>query len=101
MVKGVECTLMNDKQFIEDNVKLVYYLIQKYYPTYAYDEDIIQCGMIGLCKAAKAWQQKGKFSSYAKKCIFNEIKNELKYRQKHSAVISLEVLLEGDKSNDY
>lgn len=93
---------MNDKQqFISDNVKLVYFIIQKYYPTFAHDEDIVQCGMVGLCKAAKKWQQKGKFSSYARQCILNEIRNELKLRAKRSVEVSLESMLEEKERNDY
>ena len=44
---------MNDrKKFIEENVNLVYVIVREYYPTFIFDEDVIQCGMVGLCKAA-------------------------------------------------
>ena len=90
----------NPKQFIEKNIDLVYFAINKYYPSFSKDEDIIQCGMIGLCKAVDKWGQKGKFSSYATKCILNEIRQELKNRGKRKVEISLESWLEGNKNED-
>lgn len=82
---------MNKKQLIEDNIKLVYHLVNRHYPTFIGDEDIIQCGMLGLCKAADKWDEnKSAFTTYAGKCILNEINNEFRYRKKNSGVLSLE-----------
>ena len=93
---------MNDKQkFIEENMKLVYVIIREYYPTFISDEDIIQCGMIGLCKAANKWEKRGKFSSFARKIILDEIRNELRYRNKFSVEVSLDKVLEEDKDESY
>lgn len=92
---------MNNKQdFIEENINLVYVVIREYYPNFISDEDIIQCGMVGLCKAASKWKKKGKFSSFAKKCILNEVRDELKDRVKRKVEISLDRLLEGNKDED-
>ena len=72
-------------------MKLVYYIVSKDYPTFIRDEDIIQCGMLGLCKAAQSWDEsKAKFSTYAGKCIRNEINQEFIRRKPHSKNISLE-----------
>lgn len=83
---------MNNKQeFIENNVNLVYFIVRKYYPTFIHDEDIIQCGMVGLCKAVDAWDMnKSKFSTYARKCILNEINMEFRNRKKDKGVVSLD-----------
>jgi RNA polymerase sigma factor (sigma-70 family) len=75
---------------VEDNIKLVYHIISREYPTYIKDEDIIQCGMVGLCKAAKYWKEQGLFSTYAGKCIRQEICLEFIRRKKHSKVVSLD-----------
>ena len=92
---------MNNKQdFIEENINLVYVVIREYYPNFISDEDIIQCGMVGLCKAASKWEKKGKFSSFAKKCILNEVRDELKDRAKRKVEISLDRLLESNKNED-
>lgn len=82
---------MNQK-LIEDNMNLVYFLIHKHFPTYVGDEDIVQCGMLGLCKAAATWDdsQQTLFSTYASKCIRNEIYKEFNNRNKHKGVLSLD-----------
>ena len=83
---------MNDKQcLVEDNMNLVYFIISKQFPTFIHDDDIIQAGMLGLCKAADKWDEKrGLFSTYAGKCIRNEINNEFNNRKKHKSVLSLD-----------
>ena len=80
-----------NNNLVEDNMNLVYFLIRTYYPTFIQDEDIIQCGMLGLCKAATTWEEdKSTFSSYASYCILNEVRNEFKRRKKHSSQLSLD-----------
>ena len=93
---------MNDeKQFIEENMNLVYFLIQKYYPAFIHDSDIIQCGMVGLCEAANRFDEsKSKFSNYAKNRILGAIKDELRRRNKYSCEISLDSLLERNKNDE-
>lgn len=82
--------MKNDK-LIEDNMTLVYYLVKRYYPKFLFDEDIIQCGMVGLVKAAQSWDEsKSKFSSYSSFCILNEIRQEFIRRSKYSTDTSLE-----------
>ena len=82
---------MMKQQLIEDNMNLVYALISREYPTYIKDEDIIQCGMLGLCQAADKWDKdKAKFSDFAWYCIRHEIIKEFKRRAKHQGVLSLD-----------
>ena len=83
---------MTKQQLIEDNMGLVYSLILREYPTYIQDEDIIQCGMLGLCQAADKFDEsKGfKFAGFAWFCIRNEIIRELNKRSKHQGVLSLD-----------
>lgn len=82
---------MMKQQMIEDNINLVYHIINQYYPTYMYDEDIIQSGMVGLCKAVDLWdEEKSKFSTFAAKCIRNEIIQEFRSRNKHKGILSLD-----------
>ena len=93
---------MNDrKKFIEENVNLVYVIVREYYPTFIFDEDVIQCGMVGLCKAANKWEGRGKFSSFARKIILDEIRTEFKSRAKRSTEISLESLMEEKRDEHY
>ena len=76
---------MNDKhKLIEENMKLVYFTINKQFPSYIHDEDVIQHGMIGLCKAANTWKEGGaQFSTYAVNCIRVEIYNAFRYERNH------------------
>lgn len=78
------------QQLIEDNMKLVHYIISREYPTYAFDEDIIQCGMVGLCMAANSWKGLGLFSTYAGKCIRSAIRQEFIFRKRYTKTVSLD-----------
>lgn len=79
------------QKLIEDNLNLVYSLVSKEYPTYIHDEDIIQCGMVGLCKATEKWDEsKSQFSTFAWRCIRNEIAMEFRRRAKHQGILSLD-----------
>ena len=93
---------MTKQKLIEDNINLVYALVSREYPTYLHDEDIIQSGMLGLCKAADKWDEsKAKFSDFAWYCIRHEIIDEFKRRAKHQGVLSLdyETLTDGVKGS--
>jgi RNA polymerase sigma factor (sigma-70 family) len=84
---------MNDIQrnLVEENMTLVYFIVGKNYPTYRGDEDIIHSGLLGLCRAALRWDEsKGAFSTYACSCIRNAIKQELRERQQMADTVSLE-----------
>ena len=88
---------MTKQQLIEDNMKLVYSLIRKEYPTYIGDEDLVQSGMLGLCQAAEQYDpSRTKFSTFAYICIRNAIRNELKSRTKHQGILSLDYEIKGD-----
>lgn len=88
---------MNKKELIEENMNLVYFLIHKYYPTFAADEDIIQVGMMGLCQAANTWDESlSTFSTYASKCILNAICKEFRARKKHHGTLSLDYEVNGE-----
>jgi len=80
----------------ERNVKLVYHLAKRYRQRNDYD-DIVGSGMVGLCKAAKAFDEsKGyKFSTLAARCITNEfnyyfrVKNRIPFMKSIDAPIKL------------
>lgn len=83
--------MLNVQQLVENNINLVYFVINKHYPTFRQDEDIIQCGKLGLCQAANTWDdEKGAFSTYATRCIINEIIDEFNKRKKHTGTLSLD-----------
>lgn len=84
---------MNDDLILE-NMPLVYHIIQKDYPHYVKDEDIVQCGMLGLIRSARNFDSsKGKFANYARKFIHGEIKRELSRRKCDHLNVSLDQLI--------
>jgi RNA polymerase sigma factor (sigma-70 family) len=82
------------KKLVEDNLPLVYFIISREYPTFIGDEDLSQSAALGLCQAANSWDEsKGLFSTYAGRCIRNEINKEFIRRKPHSKNISLQTTL--------
>lgn len=72
-------------------MRLVHFVLNKYYPGYTKDEDIIQCGMVGLVGAANTFDEsKGTFSTYAVRCVMNQINTELRNRKKYKTDLSLD-----------
>ena len=89
---------MNRQQLIEDNMNLVYFIISREYPSYMKDEDVIQSGMLGLCRAAERFDgEKGTFSTLAGKCIRNEICMEFRRRKKDKGNLSLDYEVTDDE----
>ena len=65
-------------KLVTDNLRLVYYLYEKLTKnplTEKYKDDIVSEGTVGLVKAAKSFDptRKVKFSTYASRCITNEM----------------------------
>lgn len=77
---------------IERNLRLVAYVVKKYVNTEMDRnlEDLISIGTIGLIKAIISFdEQKGKLSTYAAKCIDNELLMMLRCDKKKSKEVSL------------
>lgn len=89
----------------QKNLDLVYYMISRYYPLSIQDEDIIQNGMIGLWKACVTYDESlNMFSTYASKCILNEIRMYFRsfYNRgkKDITLVSLEDVIHADEHTD-
>lgn len=86
---------MNTEKLFEDNQKLVYFCINRYFPLFAHDEDAEQEGMIGLWKASQNYDKsKAAFSTFAVRCIVNQIRMWLKKRP--PATLSLDAPISAD-----
>lgn len=86
--------LSTDKRYLVlENQKLVHYLVQRIgvTPDYIEYEDLISIGTIGLIKAAITFDESknSKFSTYASKCINNEIFIHYRKTKKCAKEISL------------
>ena len=89
---------MDREALITDNMALVTYMLKKI--TGSYDEDLYQSGCLGLTKAAQSFDpEKGfKFTTYASRCIMNEIFMEFRSNKKRFLCVSLDA--EFSKHND-
>lgn len=69
---------------IRENERLIYYIIRNKLNRndLVYDEDIVQCGRIGIYKAWKSYDHtKAKWSTYMTTCVTNEIFMEFRRRR--------------------
>lgn len=76
---------LNDYQrkLVENNVNLVFAAVRKYVAGWhPEDEDTISIGYVGLCKAAATFNptRSVAFSTYAVRCIVNEIYKEFRHQ---------------------
>lgn len=92
-------TRQEQEVMLENNLKLVFYVLIKRFPTYAYNEDIYQIGCIGLWQAVKGYKDSvGAFSSFACACIYNQVAMALRKQRKsndYSFISFDEPLFEG------
>lgn len=87
---------------IEHNLRLVAHVAKKYSPAYGKDsEDLISIGTIGLIKAVSSFKlSKGRLSTYAAKCIENEILMFLRSQKKLQNEVSLNECMGSDKEGN-
>lgn len=80
------------------NLRLVAHIAKKYKSNFSDPDDLISIGSIGLIKAVRTFNpDKAKhFSSYASRCIENEILMVLRHEKKLSSEISMETSLGSD-----
>ncbi len=88
------------KILIEHNLRLVAHIVKKYNGADEAD-DLISVGSLGLIKAIKTFKPNHgtQFSTYASKCIENEILMLLRINKKHKNTVSIEEAL-GTDSDD-
>lgn len=65
---------------IERYEKLIQWVLNRYFPQYAEDEDMFQLGRIAVWRAIETWEEEGgaSFKTYAAVLIKREILSELK-----------------------
>lgn len=82
---------------IHHNLRLVAHIVKKYNGTEEAD-DLISAGSLGLIKAINTYKEghNTQFSTYAARCIENEILMLLRVNKKHKGNVSIEEVLSGD-----
>jgi RNA polymerase sigma factor (sigma-70 family) len=87
-----------------DNIKLVYYVCNKFKNCIIDYEDLVSIGTYGLLKAQKTYNGSYKFSTYAHKCIENEIlmniRKEKRYYGNKSNFDIMDIAVENDNDTD-
>lgn len=86
-------------QLIEHNLRLVAHIVKKYDYKKVQTEDLISIGTIGLIKAIDSFKpEKGhKLTTYASKCIENEIRMYLRSSKNYFQNVSLNEPIATDK----
>ena len=87
---------------VEHNLRLVAHIIKKYYQNSGGQEDLVSIGTIGLIKAINTYDlnKNIKLSSYASRCIENEILMHFRNNKKSSQDISLNDTIDTDKDGN-
>ena len=89
-------------KLIEHNLRLVAHIIKKYYGNQSEQDDLVSIGTIGLIKAINTYDisKKIKLSSYASRCIENEILMHFRNAKKTAQDISLNEAIDSDKDGN-
>ncbi|MDO5569348.1 MAG: sigma-70 family RNA polymerase sigma factor [bacterium] len=88
---------------IEHNIKLVLYIINhEFYNTTFPTEDLLSYGLIGLIRAVDTFDitKNIKFSTYATRCIKNEIGSFLRKQKNHLEIYNFDEDIYCDDEND-
>lgn len=89
-------------KLIEHNLRLVAHIIKKYYSTTSDQDDLVSIGTVGLIKAINTYNadKNIRLSSYASRCIENEILMYYRSQKKRAQDISLNEAIDTDKDGN-
>lgn len=91
-----------EEKLIKHNMRLVAHISKKYKNSGTEQEDLISIGTIGLMKAIKTFDySKGNsFSTYASRCIDNEILMNFRSDKKNAQAVFLDDIISTDKDGN-
>lgn len=89
-------------KLVEHNLRLVAHIIKKYYSNINDQDDLVSIGTIGLIKAVNTFDpdKNIKLSSYASRCIENEILMYFRNNRKTFQDVSLNEAIDTDKDGN-
>lgn len=98
--KNGDITARNE--LVEHNLRLVAHIIKKYYAVNSDPDDLVSIGTIGLIKAINTFDadKNIRLSSYASRCIENEILMHFRSQRKTAQNVSLEETIDTDKDGN-
>ncbi len=87
---------------VEHNLRLVAHIIKKYYGKLSEQDDLVSIGTIGLIKAIDTFNpdKNIRLSSYASRCIENEILMHFRAAKKSAQDVSLNETIDTDKDGN-
>ena len=91
-----------EEKLIKHNLRLVAHISKKYKNSGVDNEDLISIGTIGLMKAIKTfdYDRGNSFSTYASRCIENEILMNFRSDKKNAQFVFLEDIISSDKDGN-
>ena len=89
-------------KLVEHNLRLVAHIIKKYYGVQTDQDDLVSIGTIGLIKAINTFKpdKNIRLSSYASRCIENEILMHFRSVKKSAQDVSLNETIDTDKDGN-
>ena len=89
-------------KLIEHNLRLVAHIIKKYYGVSSEQDDLVSIGTIGLIKAINTFKpdKNIRLSSYASRCIENELLMHFRSVKKSAQDISINETIDTDKDGN-
>ena len=89
------------EKIIQHNLRLVAHIAKKYYALPSDQDDLISIGTIGLIKAVNTFDstRRARFSTYASRCIENEIRMQFRRDKKTGLTVSLQDSLDTGKDD--
>ena len=90
------------QKLILHNLRLVSHIVRKYYSTAKNAEDLVSIGSLGLVKAIDSFRVENgaKFTTYAAKCIQNEILMYFRAQKKMMTEVSLNETIDVDRDGN-
>lgn len=89
------------EKLIRHNLRLVAHIVKKYYALPGDQDDLVSIGTIGLMKAVDTFDsaRRTRFSTYASRCIENELRMQFRREHKTGGIVSLQETLESDEAS--
>ena len=89
------------ENLIRHNLRLVAHIVKKYYALPGDQDDLVSIGTIGLMKAVDTFDsaRRTRFSTYASRCIENELRMQFRRERKTGGTVSLQETLESDEAS--
>ena len=89
------------EKLIRHNLRLVAHIAKKYYAQPGDQEDLVSIGTIGLMKAVDTFDstRRARFSTYASRCIENELRMHFRRLQRSRTTVSLQETLDAGKDD--